>query len=249
MSLYFNLDFHKRRPLLSQLKDAPRALLRQAQGKSSAERRFWALQNVSLSVREGDVYGIIGRNGAGKSTLLRVLAGILTPDQGHVTHRGEIGALLSLAAGFQSVLTGRENIFLRGVVLGFTKRQIAERVDEIIAFSGLDRFIDAPVRSYSSGMRARLGFSIAVHFDPSILLLDEVMGAGDAAFKKRSGNLFERFLDERRTIVLCTHNMSQILENCNRAMWLDKGVVVQDGEVNEVVEAYVASTEGNKSHR
>ncbi|MBW2083790.1 MAG: ABC transporter ATP-binding protein [Deltaproteobacteria bacterium] len=243
VSLYYNLDFHRQKRFLTRIHSIPIQLQRRLKGQARAERRFWALQDVSFAVREGEVLGVIGRNGSGKSTLLRVLAGILTPDKGEVIVNGQIGALLSLGAGFQPVLTGRENIFLRGLVLGFSRGQINEKLHDIIEFSGLERFIDAPVRSYSSGMRARLGFSIAIHFNPEILLLDEVMAAGDAAFRKHAGNLFTRFRGEHRTIVICTHNMSQILENCHHVIWLEQGKIIREGEPKEVVEAYVAATE------
>lgn len=200
---------------------------------------FWALQGVNFSLHEGEVLGVIGPNGAGKSTLLRVIAGIYSPDQGTVTTRGTIATLLSFGAGFDMRRPGRENIKKNAVLLGLTKEQIAERTDSIIEMSGLGDFIDAQVMTYSSGMRARLGFSIAVNVDPDIILIDEVIGAGDERFRSRVGTIFDQLSEGRKTIIFVTHSISQIEQYCTRAIWLEQGRVRQDGPPGDVANSYL----------
>jgi lipopolysaccharide transport system ATP-binding protein len=205
-------------------------------------REFWALRDLNLVARPGDVIGIIGRNGSGKTTLLKTLAGICAPDRGRLTVRGRVGCLLSFGVGFKPTLTGRENIYLNGSILGLPRREIERRIDEVIAFSELGEFIDAPVRTYSAGMKGRLGFSIAVHIDPDVLVLDEVLSVGDAAFRAKAGTILERFRADSKTVVLATHSMDLVRRSCTRALWLQKGEVKMLDEPGRVADAYLAST-------
>ena len=204
---------------------------------------FWAIRDVSFFTRQGDVLGVIGRNGSGKSTLLLTLAGILRPDTGTISTAGDVSALLTLGAGFEPDLTGRENIYLNGAFLGLPRARIESILDEVVEFSGLGEFIDAPLRKYSSGMRARLGFSIAVHIEPDILLLDEVLGVGDASFKQRSREKLEELIARAATIVVVTHNMAFVTEMCTHALWLDVGGVAGFGEPGTMVERYLERSE------
>jgi ABC-type polysaccharide/polyol phosphate transport system ATPase subunit len=209
-------------------------------GQTSA---FWALRNVSFTVEEGEVLGVIGRNGSGKTTLLLVMAGILEPDAGTITSFGKTSTLLTLGAGFERDLTGRENIYLNAAFLGFPRRKIEDRIDEIIEFSELDAFIDVPIRKYSSGMRARLAFSIAAHVEPDILLLDEILGVGDASFQRRSREKVEEMMVQAKAIVIVSHSMSFIRGACTKALWLSEGRVAALGEPDEVVEHYLANVD------
>ncbi len=202
--------------------------------------RFEALRNVSFDLYEGESLGIIGGNGAGKSTLLRVLSGIIRPDQGKLVNYGHSVALLSLQLGFDPNLSGRDNAIMNGLLLGFRWRQIQQKLDEIIAFSELGEFIDYPLRTYSTGMRARLGFSVAFHLDPDVLLIDEILGVGDASFQRKSRAEMERKIASDKTVVLVSHSLSDILKLCNRAVWIEHGKIKLDGKASEVVEAYEA---------
>ncbi len=199
----------------------------------------WALRDVSFVARQGEVLAVIGRNGSGKSTLLKSLAGIIGADGGEVRVRGKLGCLLSLGVGFNPNLTGRENIFLNGSMIGIARKVLEERCDEIIALSGLGDFIEAPVRTYSSGMNVRLGFSIAVHVSPDVLLLDEVLTAGDAEFREKTGNIIEQLCDESHTIVMASHDMELVRRVCTRALWLDGGRIAMDDEPGRVCDAYL----------
>jgi ABC-type polysaccharide/polyol phosphate transport system ATPase subunit len=202
---------------------------------------FWALRDVSFTVREGEVLGVIGKNGAGKTTLLRILIGVLYPDAGQVTVRGRISSLLSLNVGFSINLTGRENIYLKGIYLGLTRSQIDNKFDDIVAFAELEDFIDQQVRYYSSGMRARLGFSIAVNVEPDILIIDEVLAAGDKDFKKKAKTKMKDFMARAKAIVIASHNMNLITDMCDSALWLQKGEVRGQGRAAEVVKEYKQS--------
>jgi ABC-type polysaccharide/polyol phosphate transport system ATPase subunit len=202
---------------------------------------FWALRDVSFEVAAGEVLGVIGPNGSGKSTLLRILARILQPDEGEVALRGRVSSLISLGAGFHIQLTGRENIETNGLLLGLTQKQVAERREAIIEFADLGAFIDAPVRTYSTGMRARLGFSVAVHVDPEILVVDEVLVVGDAAFRQRCATKIRELLRAGTTVVMVQHDMHAIIELCHRAMWLERGRVQQIGDPRDIVNAYLGS--------
>jgi len=201
-------------------------------------RDFKALSNVSLQVDEGEVLGIVGRNGAGKSTLLKVISRVLIPTMGRVRLRGWVSPLLELGAGFHPELTGRENIFLNGTLLGRKRREVEERLDEIIEFAELDSFIDSPMRTYSSGMIARLGFSIATTWKPEILILDEILSVGDENFRMKCHTRIESFQKEGTTTLLVSHNSNNIETMCSRAIWLDHGEIKAEGEVNDVVDAY-----------
>ena len=186
---------------------------------------FWALHQVDLQVYRGEVFGIIGRNGAGKSTLLKVVARVLRPTTGRVWVRGRVAPLLEFGAGFHPELTGRENVFLNGTLLGFSHRQMGDKFDRIVDFAELREFIDAPLRTYSSGMVARLGFAIATDVKPDILIVDEVLSVGDEAFQRKSAARMKEFREQGATILLVTHNTATVKAMCQRAMWLDHGTV------------------------
>jgi ABC-type polysaccharide/polyol phosphate transport system ATPase subunit len=199
----------------------------------------WALRGVSLTLRAGEVLGVIGRNGAGKTTLLSTLAGIFLPDEGRLERRGRVSCLLSLGAGFQGNLTGRENVFLNGAVLGIPRARIERELERVVAFSDLGDFIDAPVRTYSAGMRARLGFSVAMLVDPDVVILDEILRVGDAAFREKAGSIVDRFRAEGKAIVLASHSMDIVRRHCDRVIWLDRGSIRAEGKPDELTRAYL----------
>jgi ABC-type polysaccharide/polyol phosphate transport system ATPase subunit len=199
---------------------------------------FWALNEVHLEIMQGEVFGIIGPNGAGKSTLLKVIARVLRPTKGSVYVRGLVSPLLELGAGFDNELTGRENIYLNGAILGFSKANIDNRVDRIIDFAGLRNFIDAPLRTYSTGMIARLGFAVATDVRPDILIVDEILSVGDGEFQTRSFERIQNFKAEGTTILLVSHSLGRVEEMCSRVMWLDHGKIVSLGSAKSVVEEY-----------
>lgn len=200
--------------------------------------QLWALQNVDLRIGRGEVVGIIGPNGAGKSTLSKVISGVLKPTRGQCRVDGTIAPILELGTGFDFELTGVENIYLNALLLGRTKREIQARVDEIKAFSGLGDFIHSPVRNYSTGMIARLGFSIATAWVPDILILDEVLAVGDTRFQEKCLERIEQFRRAGTTVLLVSHALDTIASHCTRAAWLERGAVAAEGEVEEVLEAY-----------
>jgi ABC-type polysaccharide/polyol phosphate transport system ATPase subunit len=199
---------------------------------------FWALRDVSLDVCPGDCLGLIGANGAGKSTLFSVLSGIYGPTEGRVEIRGRLQALIALGAGFHPMLSGRENIYINAAILGLTTRETDRVLDRIIEFSELGEFADAPVKTYSSGMLVRLGFSVAAHLDPDVMLIDEVLAVGDAAFQRKCMEFSRRLAASGKTIVLVAHNMLYIQSMCNRVVWLDHGKIVEDGPTHAVVDGY-----------
>ena len=213
-------------------------------GHRTRYEEFWALRDVSFDIPHGSTFGIIGGNGSGKSTLLKVLAGILRADEGTASANGRLSALLELGAGFHPELTGRENIYLNGAILGFTARDIRQRFDDIVGFAELDKFIDEPVRNYSSGMYVRLGFSVAIHVEPEILLVDEVLAVGDHTFQRRCLDRFDRLRDEGRTIVVVSHDLDMIGWLCERTAWINRGSLAALGPSGEVIEAFVAGSEG-----
>ena len=202
-----------------------------------SESDFWALKQVSFDIKKGEVVGIIGRNGAGKSTLLKILSRITKPTEGYVRIHGRIGSLLEVGTGFHPELTGRENIYLNGAILGMTKREIGGKFDEIIAFAEIEKFIDTPVKFYSSGMYVRLAFAVAAHLEPDILIVDEVLAVGDMEFQKKCLGKMEDVTHQGRTVLFVSHNMGAIKSLCSRAILLDAGRVVCDGGVDLVVDA------------
>lgn len=204
---------------------------------------FWALKDVSFTVEKGDRVGILGLNGAGKSTLLKVVSGVLKPTEGTVKKRGTIVPLLELGAGFEPQYTGRENIYLYGAMLGYSRSFIDEKRDEIIKFSGLKKFIDVPVKNYSSGMKARLGFSIATIVEPDILILDEVLSVGDARFRKKSERKIKSMFDSDVSVLFVSHSLKQVKRLCNKAILLENGHIIAQGDVEEVAAIYTERME------
>ena len=210
---------------------------------------IWALHDVSFELAEGAVLGVIGRNGAGKSTLLKILTRITTPTEGRATIRGRVGSLLEVGTGFHPELTGRENVFLNGSVLGMKQREIIQRFPEIVEFAGVEKFIDTPVKRYSSGMSVRLAFAVAAHLEPEVLLVDEVLAVGDAEFQRRCLGRMEELSHSGRTILFVSHQMQAVSQLCDRAIWLDKGRIKRDGPSSEVVAHYLQSGYGAGSSR
>ncbi|BCJ93368.1 teichoic acid ABC transporter ATP-binding protein [Anaerocolumna cellulosilytica] len=205
-------------------------------------KEFWALQDVSLRIDQGDRVGILGLNGAGKSTLLKIIAGVLKPTEGSVTVKGRIAPLLELGAGFEKEYTGAENIYLYGAVLGYPREFIAEKYNEIIEFSELGKFIDVPLKNYSSGMKSRLGFSIATIVEPDVLILDEVLAVGDAKFKKKCEAKIQSMFDKGVTVLFVSHSLAQVQKICNKAILLEKGKVIAQGGIEEVSAIYEEKT-------
>jgi ABC-2 type transport system ATP-binding protein len=204
---------------------------------------FWALKDVSFEVPAGTTFALVGHNGSGKSTMLKTLARILRPDQGSVAVKGKVSALLELGAGFHPELSGRENVYLNGAILGLSKRELDKRFDDIVGFAGLERFIDSPVKNYSSGMYVRLGFSVAINVDPDVLLIDEVLAVGDEEFQRKC---LERVADLRaagKTIVVVTHALSTVRNMCDQAVWLEHGEVRATGTGDEVADAYLGTVQ------
>jgi len=213
-------------------------------GHRTRYEEFWALRDLTLEVDHGDTFGIIGGNGSGKSTLLKVLAGILRPDEGRASVDGRLSALLELGAGFHPELTGRENVYLNGAILGFTSREIRRRFDDIVSFAELDRFIDEPVRNYSSGMYVRLGFSVAIHAEPEVLLVDEVLAVGDLSFQKRCLERFARLKAEGRTIVVVSHDLDMVDRLCDRVAWIQNGNLRDVGSSADVIDRFATCIDG-----
>src|SRR5580658_94539 len=202
--------------------------------------QFWALDDVSFQVKQGDVLGVIGRNGAGKSTLLKILSQVTLPTSGQIKIKGRIASLLEVGTGFHPELTGRENIFLNGAILGMTKTEIRKKFDEIVAFSEIEDFIDTPVKRYSSGMYVRLAFAVAAHLEPEILIVDEVLAVGDAEFQKKClGKMHDVATNEGRTILFVTHNMAAVRALCSRAVLFTKGRITLEGAPREIVAAHL----------
>jgi homopolymeric O-antigen transport system ATP-binding protein len=217
------------------------ASLRRKQGANGNDWIVWALRDVSFDIREGEVVGIIGRNGAGKSTLLKVLSRITEPTQGCAEVRGRVGSLLEVGTGFHPELTGRENIYLNGAILGMRKAEIARKFDEIVAFAEIEKFLDTPVKRYSSGMYVRLAFAVAAHLETEILLVDEVLAVGDAQFQKKCFDKVRSVGQSGRTILFVSHNMAALRQVCQRGIVLQGGTVVADGEINGTADLYLAA--------
>ena len=231
------------------LRDSLAQLLgRGGQRGAAAERRgeFWAVRDLSFAVRRGETLGIIGPNGAGKSTVLKMIAGITAPTSGRITAKGRVGTLIELGAGFNPDLTGRENVYLNGALLGLTRREIDRRYDQIAAFSGLGEFLEGPVKYYSSGMYAKLGFSVAVHVEPQILLTDEILAVGDAAFQQQCLEKFQE-LQASTTIVLVSHDLAMVEKICGRALWFEGGRLESEGEPRKVIDAYLESVHQDRN--
>lgn len=216
---------------------------RSADQGTSVGEEFWALRNIEFDVNEGEVLGVIGRNGAGKSTLLKILSRITEPTEGELRLRGRVASLLEVGTGFHKELTGRENVFLNGAILGMSRMEIRRKFDDIVSFAGVDRFIDTPVKRYSSGMTVRLAFAVAAHLDPEILLVDEVLAVGDAEFQKRCLGKMDEVAKGGRTIIFVSHNMAAVEALCHRCALLSSGRLVSVGAVEQAVAAYLASAE------
>src|SRR5690242_19851993 len=212
--------------------------------RKKKEETFWALQDVSLSVHEGEVLGLIGRNGSGKTTLLKILSRITRPTSGWAEIRGRVGSLLEVGTGFHPELTGRENTYLSGAILGMSRQEITRKFDEIEAFAELEKFIDTPVKHYSSGMFVRLAFAVAAHLESEILLVDEVLAVGDINFQKKCLGKMGDVTRAGRTVVLVSHQLNQIRRLCDRVVWIDAGAVRQNGATHEVVSAYESAMLG-----
>ena len=211
----------------------------------ATEDYVWALRDINFEVKQGEVLGIIGKNGAGKSTLLKILSRVTAPTTGAIKTRGRIASLLEVGTGFHGELTGRENIFMNGAVLGMTKAEIRRKLDEIIDFSGCEMYIDTPVKRYSSGMTVRLGFAVAAHLEPEILVVDEVLAVGDAEFQKKAiGKMQDLSKGEGRTVLFVSHNMNSVLRLCSKAILMQKGNIIEDGYVSKIVDKYLSTQYG-----
>lgn len=238
VSMKFNLSSEK----VDNIKEYVIKMLK----KELMYQEFWALRDISFEVRRGDRLGIMGLNGAGKSTLLKIVSGVLKATEGTVTTNGKIAPLLELGAGFDRQYTGSENIFLYGAMLGFSKEFLQEKYDEIVEFSELGSFIDVPVKNYSSGMKARLGFSVATIVEPEILILDEVLSVGDAKFRKKCENRIQSMFDKGVTVLFVSHSTSQVLRMCNRGILLEQGRLIAQGTAEDVVSFYEAKMSENE---
>jgi len=234
---------------MSPFRRAGKLLRGQATGAAELDEEIWALKDVSFEVKSGEVVGIIGRNGAGKSTLLKVLSRITEPTEGYAEIRGRVGSLLEVGTGFHQELTGRENIYLNGAILGMRRAEIDHKFDEMVAFAEVEKFIDTPVKHYSSGMRLRLGFAVAAHLEPEILLVDEVLAVGDARFQRKCINKMQDVGHQGRTVLFVSHSMPAITRLCERTILLDEGRVLKDGPSPKVVSAYLSSGLGTTAAR
>lgn len=212
--------------------------------KKAQDETIWALRDISLSIEPGETVGIIGRNGAGKSTLLKILSKITYPTSGTLQVGGRVAAMLEVGTGFHHELTGRENIYLNGSILGMTKKEVDRKLNAIIEFSGVEKFIDTPIKHYSSGMRLRLGFAVAAHLEAEILIVDEVLAVGDAVFQRKCLNTMENLRERARTVLFVSHNLAAVENLCRRCVWIDAGRVRMDGESRRVIEAYMQSMVG-----
>ena len=215
-------------------------------GRRTVSEDFWALRDVSVEVYQGETFGLIGENGSGKSTMLKCLTKILRPDRGGVSVQGKVSALLELGAGFHPELSGRENVFLNGAILGLSQKELRKRFDEIVDFSGIHQFIDEPVKNYSSGMYVRLGFSVAINVDPDVLFVDEVLAVGDEAFQRKCNEKFAELKQAGKTIVLVSHGLQAVQNLCDRVAWFSHGQVMQVGNPREVIESYTGTIHSDR---
>lgn len=213
--------------------------------RRSVHEDFWALKDVTFDVPVGSTFGLIGSNGSGKSTLLKCLAKIYFPNEGTISHRGRLAAMLEVGSGFHSELSGRENIFLNGSILGMSKKEVTGKLDEIIDFSGVEKFIDQPVKNYSSGMYVRLGFAIAINVDPDVLVVDEVLAVGDAEFQEKCFTKFEDFKSLGKTVILVSHSTSTVKQMCDQAAWINHGELMMVGDAQTAIDAYIGSLPGH----
>lgn len=235
--------------LMSPLRRAGSLLRGHSTGAADLHEEIWALRDISFQVKHGEVVGLIGRNGAGKSTLLKILSRITEPSEGLARIHGRVGSLLEVGTGFHPELTGRENVYLNGAILGMKRFEIDREFDEILAFAEVEKFIDTPVKHYSSGMRVRLAFAVAAHLDPEILLVDEVLSVGDARFQRKCLNKMQDVSHGGRTVIFVSHNMSSVTRLCERAILLDQGQVIADGLSHKVVASYMQSGLGTTAAR
>lgn len=210
-------------------------------GRVSVHQDFWALKDVSFEVPEGSTFGLIGSNGSGKSTLLKCLAKIYYPEKGSISNRGRLAALLEVGSGFHPELSGRENVYLNGSILGMSKKEVTRKFDEIVDFSGVEEFIDQPVKNYSSGMYVRLGFAVAINVDPDVLVVDEVLAVGDAEFQEKCRQKFADFSSAGKTVVLVSHAMDSVRQMCDHAAWLKHGELIKVGPADQTIRAYLDS--------
>jgi ABC-2 type transport system ATP-binding protein len=215
-------------------------------GRRAKYEEFWALKGVALEVYQGEVFAIVGENGSGKSTLLKCLSRILRPDKGAIAVNGRVSALLELGSGFHPELSGRENVYLNGAILGMTRKDIDTRFDDIVEFAGLQRFIDSPVKNYSSGMFVRLGFAVAVNVDPDILIVDEVLAVGDASFQKRCMEKFADYREEGKTLIIVTHDLGTVRSMADRVAWLSYGEIKDEGDAGDVTATYAGDALGDR---
>jgi ABC-type polysaccharide/polyol phosphate transport system ATPase subunit len=216
-------------------------------GRRAIHDDFWALKGVSFDVPRGETFGLIGENGSGKSTMLKILTKILRPDKGRVEVHGKVSALLELGAGFHPELSGRENVYLNGAILGLGKKEIDRRFDGIVEFAGIESFIDEPVKNYSSGMYVRLGFSVAINVDPEVLLVDEVLAVGDEAFQRKCSEKFAELKHQGKTIVLVSHSMFSVQSICDRVAWFEHGKILSTGKPRDVIEEYTSTVQTDRT--
>lgn len=231
VSMQFNLGQEK----IDSLKEYAIKLVK----KQLLYKEFWALNDISLEVRKGEVFGIVGYNGSGKSTLLKIIAGVMKPTKGHIEVKGTMAPLIELGAGFDPNLTGRENVYLNGAILGYPKKKLEEAFEEILEFSELGKFIDVPIKNYSSGMVARLAFSIATIVEPEILIVDEVLSVGDYKFQEKCKNKIKKMIEGDTTVLFVSHSIKQVEELCDRVAWIDKGQLKIVGKSKEVCEMFL----------
>jgi ABC-type polysaccharide/polyol phosphate transport system ATPase subunit len=226
------------------VRDSLTAALRPRRGRAEPPDEVWALRDVDLTIHESEAVGIVGTNGAGKSTLLRILARITEPSVGVTRTRGRVGVMLEVGTGFHPELTGRENVFLSGAVMGMSRGDIRRRFDEIVAFAGVEPFLETPLKRYSSGMQLRLAFAVAAHLEPELMLVDEILAVGDVEFQRRCLQRMRRLSEEGRTVVFVSHDLGAVTRLCTRAVWAEHGRIVRDGDATEVVQAYYAKALG-----